>query len=177
MYQILAADYYGGIFRVQGEEGNLERARKMAKQFTEEHPFVCHERDIHIQEEGKFIEYAGPHALEEPPPKGTYRKIYGEKIEPRLRERAGFSGEFHGSDVREIFIEHAAGRFFVDDHAEKLIRELVEEGEIEVLQRAPTTSQAAFAGLSYSRSGYRDLMWGPGTIEHYHYRFLPKANT
>jgi len=138
---------------------------------------MCHERDAHINRDGRFLEYAGPSSPMEPPPKGTYRKIYGKTIEPKLRERSNASGEFHGSAVRELFIEHASGRFFVDDHAEKLIRELVEEGEIEVLQREPTASQAAFAGLSYSRSGYHNLIWGPGTIEHYHYRFLPKANT
>ena len=174
MYQILAADRYKEPFKVQGESESLEGARKLAKKFAEDCPFICHERDIHIQSEGRFIEYAGPHVPEEPAPKGIYRKLYGKEIEPRLRERAGASGEFHGSVVRDLFIELFAGRCFVDDHAEKFIRELVEAGEIEVLQRAPTTDQAAFAGLSYSREGYRRMLWGPGTIEHYHYRFFPK---
>ena len=174
MYQILAANYYGGVFRKQGESETLEGARKLARDFIEKHTFVCHERDIHISKDGEFIEYAGPRAPVEPPPKGTYRRIYGKAIEPRLRNAANASGEFHGSVVRDLFIEHSAGRFFVDDHAEKLLRELVEEGVVEVLQKAPTTSQAAFVGLQYSRESYRKAMWGPGTIEHYYYRFISK---
>lgn len=107
-------------------------------------------------------------------PKGAYRRLYGKTIEPRLREAANIFGEFHGSVVRNLFIEYAAGRFCVDDHAEKLLQELVEEGVVEVLQRAPTTSQAAFAGLTYSQEGYRKTSWGPGTIEHYYYRLISK---
>ena len=65
MYQVLAANRYKDPFKVQGETESLEKARKLARRFTEEHLFVCHERDIHIHEEGKFLEYAGPSAPED----------------------------------------------------------------------------------------------------------------
>lgn len=101
---------------------------------------------------------------------GLYRELYGEAIEPKIRAAANAMGEFHGSVVRDLFIEYARGRFFVDTHAEMLLRELVEERVLEVLQRAPTVSQRAFAGLQYSSQGYRELPWGPSTVEHYYYR-------
>lgn len=62
MYQILAADRYREPFRVQGESESLEEARKLAEKFAGDHLFVCHERDIHITRDGKFLEYAGPSA-------------------------------------------------------------------------------------------------------------------
>lgn len=99
---------------------------------------------------------------------GLYRNLYP-KVEALVLARAS-TGQIHGCEVRHIFVEWAAGRFCVDDHAEKLLRELVEEGVLLTLQRAPTVSQAAFAGITYSRTGYRDLPWGPGTVEHYWYR-------
>lgn len=76
----------------------------------------------------------------------------------------------HGSLVRDFFLEYAQGRFAVDDHAEKLLRALVEDKVLEVGPRAPTVSQAAFTGLGMSSSTYAKTPWGPGTIEHYHYR-------
>ncbi len=102
---------------------------------------------------------------------GLFRKLYGEALEPRIRAAANIMGEFHGSVVRDLFVEYARGRFSVDTHAEKLLQELVEEGVLETLQRAPTVSQAAFAGLQYDNRSYRALPWGPGTVEHHWYRF------
>lgn len=100
---------------------------------------------------------------------GLHLNLYWAHLEPMIRARCNMLGQFHGSIVRDCFIEWASGRFCVDDHAEKLLAELVEEGVIQTLQRAPTPSQAAFAGLSYSAKGYRQMGWGPGTIEHYWY--------
>jgi hypothetical protein len=102
---------------------------------------------------------------------GLYRKLYGTAIEPKILDRSDLFGQFHGSIVRDIFIEYAVGRFCVDDHAEKLLQELVADGELEVLQRAPTHSQAAFAGLGYSSEAYRRAPWGPGFVEHHWYRW------
>jgi len=79
---------------------------------------------------------------------------------------------FHGSHVRDLFIDHANGRFFVDNHAEQLLKELVEAGRLKILERAPTMSQAAFTGLHHTQKSYRDTPWGPGTREHYFYTWI-----
>lgn len=95
-----------------------------------------------------------------------YRKLY-----PRIEERVLTGAvQFHGSIVRDLFIEHAAGRWAIDDQADRLLQELVEDGLLETLQKAPTTSQAAFAGLAYSQAGYDRTGWAAGTREHYWYR-------
>lgn len=101
---------------------------------------------------------------------GIYRKLY-----PKLEERV-LAGpqQFHGSIVRDLFIEHAAGRWVIDDQADRLLQELVEDGLIEALQKAPTHSQAAFAGLAYSQAGYNRTGWAAGTREHYWYRVVSR---
>ena len=85
-----------------------------------------------------------------------YRSMYPE-VESRLRQASDALGQFHGSVVRDLFVEHARGRFAVDDHATKLLRELRAAGEVEPLERAPTVSQRAFYGLQYNSAGYRAL--------------------
>lgn len=103
---------------------------------------------------------------------GLYTNLY-----PQVVERLRTVPVFHGSWCRDLFIEHAAGRWAVDNQAERLISELVEEGLVEIRERDPTHSQAAFAGLQYGRSGgklYHKLAWGPGIIEHHRYAWLPK---
>lgn len=96
---------------------------------------------------------------------GLYRKLY-----PQVTEKVLAQGQFHGSSVRDLFIEHAAGRWMVDDQADRLLQELVEDGVVDMLQKAPTVSQAAFAGLQYTQAGYDRAGWSAGTREHYWYR-------
>lgn len=104
---------------------------------------------------------------------GIYRQEYGNIIEPLLRRWAKDDGSFHGSFVRDLFLQYVAqGRFITDTQDEGLLRELVNEGVIEVLNRAPTPSKAAFAGLSYSRSGYESGKW-PVNALHWWYRWPP----
>jgi len=91
--------------------------------------------------------------------------LYGKHIEPQLLAR----DTFHGSLVRDLLIGLKTGGA-IDNQGEQLLRELVDEDVIEVLERAPSPSQPAWSGLQYSRQGYRDTPWGAGTIEHYHYR-------
>jgi hypothetical protein len=98
-----------------------------------------------------------------------YRRLYP-TVEAQVLQHIKDHGQVHGSAVRDYFIEYAKGRFFVDDHAEKLLRDLVEDGILEVLHREPSVSQAAFIGLSYSNKAYSKTPWGPGTVEHYWYR-------
>ncbi len=105
----------------------------------------------------------------------TNRKLYP-SVEKKVLGHIDANGQIHGSIVRDFFIEFANGRFAVDDHAEKLLRELVEEGVLEVLHREPTHSQAAFAGLYHSSKSYKNTPWGPGTIEHYWYRRATAQN-
>jgi hypothetical protein len=96
-----------------------------------------------------------------------YRTLYGKRIEPQLLAR----DTFHGSLVRDLLIDLRTGSA-IDDQGEKLLRELVAEGVLEVLERAPSHGQAAWSGLQYSKQGYRDTPWGPGTAEHYMYRVI-----
>jgi hypothetical protein len=104
---------------------------------------------------------------------GIYRTLYGPTIEPLLRKYAKENGSFHGSFLRDLFLEHVSkGRFIVDTQDEQLLKELVADGELEVLQRAPTTSQAAFSGLTYSKQGYESTKWPVNTL-HWWYRWLP----
>jgi hypothetical protein len=100
---------------------------------------------------------------------GLYRQLYP-LVEATVLDplRSGAKLSVHGSEVRDHFISFLAGRADVDNRAEKLLRELVEEG---VLVRdpiaAPTLSQAAF----YSLQGVRmHPGWVPGCIEHFRYR-------
>ncbi len=48
-----------------------------------------------------------------------YRVLYPQ-IEAQLRQRP----QFHGHEARDLFIEFARGKFAVDDHGTKLLREL-----------------------------------------------------
>jgi hypothetical protein len=104
---------------------------------------------------------------------GLYRRLYP-AVEEELRSQSDVFGQFHGSKVRDVFIE--VGGYLVDNQAESLLQELVEEGELEVLQKAPTPSQAAFTGLQYSAKSYRETGWVPGLVEHFWYRFIPVSN-
>lgn len=97
-----------------------------------------------------------------------YTRLYPAVV-TRIDRHLEVKGQIHGSLVRDFFIEHAAGRFFVDDHAERMLTELVEAGKLKVLQKAPTHSQGAFAGLSTSPGGYREAGWIPGHKEHFWY--------
>jgi hypothetical protein len=99
---------------------------------------------------------------------GFYARLY-----PQVVERLKTSPKFHGSWCRDLFIEHAAGRWAVDNQAERLIVELVEEGLVKILERAPTHSQAAFAGLQYNAKSYAQQPWGPGLVEHHRYEWQP----
>lgn len=112
----------------------------------------------------------------EPTQMNLHRRLYP-STEKQVLQHIDAQGRIHGSTVRDFFIEFAKGRFAVDDHAEKLLKELVEAGVIEVLYREPTHSQAAFAGLYHSSKSYQNTPWGPGTIEHYWYRKVPPQNS
>jgi hypothetical protein len=103
---------------------------------------------------------------------GLYRDMYP-VVELRIYERIEVNPlcRIHGSEVTDIFVDYAYGRFCVDDRPEKILRELVDEGILVVEGRQPTTSQKAFLGFVYSTKGYRDTKWGLGTITHYWYRF------
>jgi hypothetical protein len=100
---------------------------------------------------------------------GLYRRLY-----PTVEAQVLALDTFHGSYVRDLFIEFAAGRFSVDDRADRLIQELVEEGAVETLEKCPTHSQAAFAGLQYSQNGYDRTGWAAGTREHFRYRVVAR---
>jgi hypothetical protein len=94
------------------------------------------------------------------------------RLYPTVLERLRTAKRFHGSWCRDLFIEHAAGRWMVDNQAERLITELVEEGLVVTRERAPTHSQAAFAGLQYTQKTYASQPWGPGLVEHHWYEWL-----
>jgi hypothetical protein len=99
---------------------------------------------------------------------GIYRQLYGKVIEPLLHEQCEKEGAFHGSSVRDLFIDKVAkGNWAVDNHAEKLLLELVNEDSLEVLLKDPTKSQAAFIGLQYTQDQYNKLpLMTPGIVEH-----------
>lgn len=99
---------------------------------------------------------------------GIYTRLY-QPVVARVQEQLEAKGQVHGSQVRDFFIEHAAGKFAVDNHAEALLTELVEDGVLKVLEQAPTHSQAAFAGLAVSGTAYREAGWIPGYKEHFWY--------
>ncbi len=99
-----------------------------------------------------------------------YRFLYPQ-VETQLRQLL----QFHGSVARDLFIDHARGKFAVDDHGTKLLRELREAGEIVALERAPTASQRAFAGLSYNRRAYAGLTVDD-VPEHFMWRWVEPAN-
>lgn len=103
---------------------------------------------------------------------GTYLSLYWAKVEPLLRKSCDSMGQFHGSVVRDILIDHVAkGRWAVDNQAEQLLQELVREGIVECLERRPTVSQAAFIGLHYDQRDYDRLpSMAPGTVEHHWFR-------
>lgn len=86
-----------------------------------------------------------------------------------------FTGPIHGSTVRDYFIDHARGRFCVDDHAEKLLLALVKLGAIRPTHKDPTHSQAAFIGLQYSNSTYPRELLVPGTVEHCWFALTPEG--
>jgi hypothetical protein len=94
-----------------------------------------------------------------------YRSLYPE-VEALLRQGATVY-QFHGSVVRDLFIEHARGRFSCDHHATMLLRELRAAGEVEALERAPTVSQRAFYGLQYNTAAYRALAVDDVPEHHY----------
>ena len=74
---------------------------------------------------------------------GTDRQLGRGILEPVLRRWTEENGCSCGSFVRDLFIEHVAkSRCFTDTRDERYLRELVEEGEIEVLNRALTTANA-----------------------------------
>ncbi len=99
---------------------------------------------------------------------GLYRSLYGAKLEPLIQEELLCRGQIHGAKVRDFFVDVL--HVNVDDHAEKLLTELVREG---VLRRSispgPTVSQGAFAGLQFPAQSYRKLDWAHGTRDHYWY--------
>lgn len=102
---------------------------------------------------------------------GLYRKLYGDKIEPLIQASLLARGQVHGSEVRDMFIDYAQGRFAVDDHAERLLTELVEEGVLSAIETpSPTISQAAFIGLQYDKKSYLAAGWAPGLREHFWYQ-------
>ncbi len=100
-----------------------------------------------------------------------YRGLYP-SIEAQLRTRH----QFHGSEVRDLFIDYACGNFAASTHAEKLLMELHDAGELIALERAPTASQAAFSGLTISGKHYRALPLGVMTAEHHWWRWREPAN-
>ena len=62
----------------------------------------------------------------------------------------------HGSDILEWVMMFYHGSATGDSHtAETIIRRLVADEILEPLECAPTLSQRAFAGLQYSRKGYK----------------------
>lgn len=99
-----------------------------------------------------------------------YRSMFP-SIEIALMKVSDVYGQFHGSRVRDLLIEHAQGRFAVDDHGGKLLLELQAAGEIEALQRAPTPSQAAFAGLYTTQGPYMKSEIGTWNAEHHFWRW------
>jgi hypothetical protein len=76
-------------------------------------------------------------------------------------------------------IDHVSqGKWVIDDHAEKFLCEMVADGEIVVLERAPTVSQAAFIGLQYTQGYYNKMpALTPGTVEHHWFRWATKTDT
>lgn len=100
---------------------------------------------------------------------GTYRTLYRE-AELVIKARLEARGQVHGSEVRSIFVELAQGRFSVDDHAERLLTEMVGEGALEHAPRAePNASQAAFLGLQWTKKAMHAAGWAPGLRESYWY--------
>lgn len=98
---------------------------------------------------------------------GIYRRLYPQVEEAALQPlRQGERFSIHGSEVRDLFLRHLAGKCAVDNQAEKLLQELVDEG---VLAHdpypEPTLSQSAFFGLG----ARKHPGWVPGTIEHFRY--------
>lgn len=100
-------------------------------------------------------------------PSDLYQSLY-----PGVVQRLKETRRFHGSYLRDLFIEDACGRYAIDNHGERLIRELVESQQIKICERAPTHSQAAFIGLQFSAKAYEKLEWVPGIIEHYFYEWI-----
>ena len=98
---------------------------------------------------------------------GLYARLYPQ-VANQVLELA--TVRIHGSKVRDLFVEYANGRFFVDNHAEALLTEFVEEGLLVYEGPDPTTSQRAFIGLQYDTKSYRQAGWAPGIREHYWYQ-------
>lgn len=110
---------------------------------------------------------------------GLYSQTYPE-VPKRMLElaRAEPGRRVHGSALHDIVCEHFAGRRHVDSYdTERFLSDLVAAGALEVLECDPTVSQAAFAGLTYSRAGYCKLGWAPGVKTHYWYRLVDKDGT
>lgn len=79
-------------------------------------------------------------------------------------------GGFHGSEVRDLMLEHYPNCGALLDTADTLLKEMVEDEILEHFSKpTPTTSQIAFAGLFYSKDGYRQTGWAAGTREHFFY--------
>jgi hypothetical protein len=98
---------------------------------------------------------------------GLYTELHPE-VASAILARADGAGQIHGSEAHEIVCCAAYGRRSVDSYdTERILTELVDEGQLVVLERAPTPSQRAFAGITYSRRGYRELGWAPGTKTHH----------
>lgn len=101
---------------------------------------------------------------------GLFRELY-QAVEASVRARVEERGFVHGEVVRDLFCAFADGRYAVDDHAEKLLTELV---EADILARSlrpePSVSQRAFLGLSRATAqSIKNADWAPGTREAYVY--------
>ena len=78
---------------------------------------------------------------------GTYKRSYMKAIGTFL-DRLDRNGVAHGVDMIDSLIEHFPGS---SDCADTILRELVEEGEIEPRSFEPTHSQRAFLRLMYGK--------------------------
>jgi hypothetical protein len=99
---------------------------------------------------------------------GLYRRLYPQ-VETTILDplRSGRRQSIHGSEVRDAFISGVPG-IEIDDRAERLLVELVDEGVLQYDSLpAPTLSQAAFFGLGRCKT---HPGWVPGTVEHFRYR-------
>jgi hypothetical protein len=95
------------------------------------------------------------------------RKLYAE-LEAAILRVLATSRQIHGSAVVDLWLQTYPG-WIVDTRPEDLLRDLVADGVLVPLERAPTASQAAWAGLQYFHKSYERLPWGPGVATHHWY--------
>jgi hypothetical protein len=77
----------------------------------------------------------------------------------RLSQLHNVRPEIHGSEINDWVCDAYRGSGLAETATtEKILRGLVEVGVLTPLQVQPNHSQAAFAGLSYSKNGYQNVV-------------------